>query len=267
MIEFAGGVAYPTGALFSPTMIITVHQPHYLPWLGYLHRMASADLFILLDHVQFERGNYQNRTQILVHGAPRWLTVPVVQRSQKERICEKLVQNNDAGGPRWWSQVHFQTLRHAYREAACINVYLRELRAIFEARWECLADMNAAALEFLRGALGIRTPIVRSSELGVDGAKSDLILNLCRAVGADVLLAGLGGSRDYLDAGAFAREGVNIAYQVFRHPQYPQCGSGAFVPGLSSIDLLLNCGPASRGLLLGENAGGSREQQQSRVAA
>ena len=267
MIEFAGGVAYPTGALFSPTMIITVHQPHYLPWLGYLHRMASADLFILLDHVQFERGNYQNRTQILVHGAPRWLTVPVVQRSQKERICEKLVQNNDAGGPRWWSQVHFQTLRHAYREAACINVYLRELRAIFEARWECLADMNAAALEFLRGALGIRTPIVRSSELGVDGAKSGLILNLCREVGADTLLAGLGGSRHYLDAQAFSEAGVGIAYQSFTHPVYPQCGGGTFVPGLSAVDLLFNCGDASRRLLLQQSVLPQPAPRESRVAA
>jgi hypothetical protein len=230
-------------------MIVTVHQPHYLPWLGYLHRMAAADLFILLDHVQFERGNYQNRTQILMNGAPRWLSVPVVQRSQKERITQKEVDNRGEG-PRWWSQIHLQTLRHAYREAACVNVYVRELRRIFESRWDRLVDLNAAALEFLRAALGIRTPLVRSSELGVDGAKSELILNLCRAVGADTLLAGLGGSRNYLDAATFAEAGVGIAHQSFKHPVYPQCGGGPFVPGLSAVDLLFNCGDASRELLL-----------------
>ncbi len=254
-------------------MIVTVHQPHYLPWLGYLHRMATADLFILLDHVQFERRNYQNRTMIRMTGANgaegRWLTVPVVQHSQKETIVEKQVDNMLHGTPRWWSAAHFQTLRHAYRDAGFLSPYVGELRRIFEARWNRLVDLNHATLELLRDAFGIRTPIVRSSELGANGAKADLILNLCREVGADVLLAGLGGSRDYLDAEAFAREGVSIAYQIFRHPQYAQCGSG-FVPGLSSLDLLLNCGPASRGLLLGENVGGSAvgtAQHESRVAA
>ena len=77
-------------AVFGGHVLVAIHQPHYLPWLGYLHRMAQADLFIVLDHVQFERGNYQNRTQVRVNGAAHWLTVPVVQRSQKERIDEKL---------------------------------------------------------------------------------------------------------------------------------------------------------------------------------
>jgi hypothetical protein len=224
-----------------------------MPWLGYLHRMAAADLFILLDHVQFERGNYQNRTQIRMNNEARWLTVPVLQRSQKERIVEKEVDNRGEGA-RHWSQIHFQTLRHAYREAACVNVYIRELRAIYEARWERLVDLNAAMLEFLRAALGIRTPIVRSSELGVDGAKSGLILNLCREVGADTLLVGLGGSRRYLDAAAFEAEGVGIAQQQFTHPVYPQCGAASaaysFTPGLSAVDLLFNCGDASQGILL-----------------
>jgi hypothetical protein len=70
-------------------MRIAIHQPHYLPWLGLLHHMAQADLFVLLDHVRFERGNYQNRTQVRINGVPHWLTVPVIQRSQKERILEK----------------------------------------------------------------------------------------------------------------------------------------------------------------------------------
>jgi hypothetical protein len=191
----------------------------------------------------------------------------VVQRSQKERIADKEIDNR-AEGPRHWSQVHLQTLRHAYREAACVNVYLRELRSIYEARWERLVDLDAAMLEFLRAALGIRTPIVRSSELGVDGAKSGLILNLCRAVGADTLLAGLGGSRGYLDAEAFAAGGVRLAFQSFRHPVYPQCGSGpaapSFVPGLSAVDLLFNCGDASRNLLVQEAA---PHEHESRVAA
>jgi hypothetical protein len=232
-------------------MRVAIHQPHFLPWLGYMHRMAQADLFVLLDHVQFERRNYQNRTMIRMNGEARWLTVPVVQRSQKESILEKEVDNR-LDGAKAWAGAHFLTLRHAYGRAGFFGEYATALRGIFDARWERLVDLNAATLEFLREALGIRTPIVKSSELAVDGAKADLILNVCRAVGADALLAGLGGSRGYLDIDTFARAGVRIDFHEFKHPVYPQCGPAPFIAGLSAIDLLLNCGPASRDVLLGD---------------
>ena len=230
-------------------MIVAIHQPHFLPWLGYLHRMVHADLFVLLDHVQFERRNYQNRTMIRIDGEARWLTVPVVQRSQKERIVDKRVDNR-RGGARAWGPGHLRTLRHAYREAPFVGHYLPQLRRLFETEWERLVDLDQAALEFLRGAFDIRTPLVTSSALDVDGARGELILDICRAVGADTLLAGLGGSRGYLDVEAFARAGVRVEFQQFRHPQYRQCGPQPFIPGLAAIDLLFNCGPRSRAVLM-----------------
>lgn len=227
-------------------MIVAIHQPHYLPWLGYLHRMAQVDLFIVLDHVQFERRDYQNRSRIRLNGEERWLTVPVLQRSQKERIVDKLVDNSD---PRPWGPVHFSTLRHAYREAPHFDDYAGALRGILEARWERLSDLNRATLDFMRDAFDIRTPLVRSSELDVEGSKAELILALCRAVGAARLLAGFGGSRRYLDEAEFARQGVRIERHQFTHPEYPQCGPQPFVAGLAALDLLLNCGPRSREIL------------------
>ena len=211
-------------------MLVAIHQPHYLPWLGYLHRMAQADLFIVLDHVQFERGNYQNRTQVRVNGAAHWLTVPVQQRSQKERIVEKAIDNSQR-----WAPTHFETLRRAYGGAATAP-----LKTIYQTPWERLVDLNAALLQFLREAYDIHTPLVNSSDLDVGGAKSELVLNLCRAVGADALLVGLGGSRNYLDRAAFAQAGVELVFQEFHHPVYPQRGPAPFVAGLSAVDLLFN---------------------------
>lgn len=242
-------------------MIVAIHQPCYLPWLGYLQRMAQADVFVLLDHVQFERANYQNRTRVLVDGEPRWLTVPVVQRSQKERIVDKEVDNR-LEGPRHWGRVHLATLRHAYRAAPFANLYLPVLKDILDARWALLADLDLALLELMREAFGIRTPLVRSSELGVTGAKSDLILGICRALGAHEFFGGMGGSRAYIDVEAFRRAGIRVRWQEFRHPAYAQCGDGPFVPGLSAVDLLLNRGPAGRRLFLPERA-----PEQARAAA
>lgn len=230
-------------------MIIAIHQPHFIPWLGYLHRMSQVDLFVVLDHVQFERRNYQNRSQIRLEGEARWLTVPVIQRSQKETILEKEVDNRDADRP--WGPNHFATVRHAYRNAAHLRDFAPTLRGILERRWERLADLDAAMLAFLRDAFSIGTRVVRSSSLDVQGSKSDLILNICRAVGADALLAGFGGSRGYLDRDEFARHGIDIRYHQFSHPVYRQCGPQPFLAGLGAIDLLFNEGPQSRRILLG----------------
>jgi hypothetical protein len=233
-------------------MKVAIHQPHFLPWLGYLHRMAQADLFVLLDHVQFERRNYQNRTMIRMNDEARWLSVPVMQRSQKERIVDKEVDNRLDGAKRWGLN-HFTTLRHAYRQAGFFTTYGAAFKQLFETRWPRLVDMNRAGLDILREAFAIRTPLMRSSELAVEGARGELILAICRAVGADTLIAGIGGSRGYLDVEAFARAGVRIEYHDFQHPEYPQCGTGPFIRGLSAIDLLFNCGgPQSRNLLHGE---------------
>ena len=238
-------------------MIVTIHQPCYLPWAGYLQRMAQADVFVLLDHVQFERSNYQNRTRIRVKsGAPsglpdyeaRWLTVPVLQRSQKERILDKEIDNR--GDPRrLWSTVQLETLRRAYRNAPYFDAYFPQVKQVLETPWTRLVDLDAALLQVLRAAFGIATPIVRSSELGVLGAKSELVLGLCQAVGARTFLGGMGGSREYMDRDAFARAGIEIQWQAFRHPVYPQRGTAPFIAGLSALDMLMNCGPESRYLI------------------
>ena len=231
-------------------MIIAIHQPHFLPWLGYLHRMAQVDLFVLLDHVQFERRNYQNRTQFRLDDQARWLSVPVVQRSQKERIIDKLVDNTPEGAKTWGTN-QFATLRHAYRAAGFFGTYAPELKRMYDAQWERLVDINQASLDILRDAFGITTPLARSSELAVDGARGDLILNICKAVGATQYMVGFGGSRGYLDSDAFAAAGVEIVLHQFAHPEYKQCGSAPFLKGLSAIDMLLNVGPESRNILLG----------------
>lgn len=232
-------------------MIVAIHQPTFLPWLGYLHRMMEADLFIVLDHVQFERRNYQNRTRIRLDNHAHWLTVPVQHKSQQERIIDKIIAYPGAEEARWWGADMIRTLRHAYRDTPFLDPYIHKLRDILESRPGRLVDLDLAMLEFLRTALAIETPMLKSSTLKLAGTKSDLILNLCLEVGADTYLAGMGGSRDYLDREAFARAGVNIAWQDFSHPRHSQCGSGEFIAGLSAIDLLLNHGSHSRYLLCG----------------
>jgi hypothetical protein len=230
-------------------MLVAIHQPHYIPWLGYLDRMRKADLFVVLDHVQFERRNYQNRTTILLEGEGKLLTVPVVQLSQKETILEKAIDNSETGS-RQWGPNHFKTLKYAYRKAPYFAEYAPRLQEILEARWDKLVDIDLAMLDFVRNAFGITTPLARSSQMIVEGARSELLLNICREIGpGTTFLGGLGGSRAYLNLEAFAEAGIGVQWQEFTHPVYEQCSGDAFVPGLMCLDALFNCGPAARDLL------------------
>jgi hypothetical protein len=242
-------------------MIVAIHQPTFFPWLGYFDRMLAARLFVILDHVQFERRNYQNRTLIRLEDEARWLTVPVVQLSQKEKIIDKRVDNPaDLTGTRWWGPNSFNTLKYAYRKTPHFDDYAPRLREIFHARWDKLLDLNMATLDFVREELEIATPMVCSSTLAAEGQRSGLLLDICQKVGATAFLGGMGGSRDYLDHDAFDAAKMGVQWQAFKHPVYPQAGAAPFIKGLSALDLLFNCGPRSAEILRAPTAIGDDER-------
>lgn len=231
-------------------MIVAAHQPNFLPWLGFFDRVRRAQRFVLLDHVQFERQNYQNRTLIKTQGGPKWLTVPVVQKSRDELILDKEICN-DKDGKEYWGRKAYLTLETCYSRAPHFKDYSPKLKQmLIEARWNKLIELNISLLRFCLDALEIHTPLVRSSELQVSGQKSELVLSMVRAAGGKTYIAGMGGSKGYLDLDAFKAAGVEVAWQTYGHPEYPQVPTGTpFVKGLSVLDLLFNCGPQSRAVL------------------
>jgi hypothetical protein len=232
-------------------VIVSIHQPHFLPWLGYFDRMRRCDTFVLLDHVQFERQNYQNRVKIRSGQGPLWLSVPVEQRSRSEAILDKRIDNR-ARGRHHWARRIYASVEHAYRRAPYFHARSAELRSILSQSWEKLVDLDLALLDWLCDALSVRTSLIRSSELDVSGNKGELVLDICRKLGAQVFLGGVGASRCYLDVERFRSAGICVQWQDFRHPTYPQHpGRTQFVEGLSALDLLFNCGPDSANLLRG----------------
>lgn len=240
-------------------MIVAAHQPHLLPWLGYFDKMRQADLFVIVDHVQFERQNYQNRVMVKTGPSAQWIIVPVHHGSREERIIEKRIDNTGTGRHRWSRRIGL-TLKYAYQAAPHFSEVAPAVFEVLDARWDRLIDLNMTLLDLCRERLGIRTPILRSSEMRFtrntsERDKSDMVLNLCRELGADVYLSGAGASRSYLDAAAFDRAGVQIRWQEFTHPAYPQRPSpNTFIPKLSVVDLLVNCGAESGSVLQGKPA-------------
>jgi len=218
-------------------LIISVHQPHYLPWLGYFDKIAASDLFVLLDNVQYKKREYQNRNKIRTRQGVKWLTVPVATTGKYEQMTGEVEIESGAS----WREKHLETLRHAYSSAPHFKRVFEELEELYMGReWARLAEINSAMLAWFMKEMEIETRVALESELGTGGLSTERIVNICRAVGADVYLSGSGG-RDYMDEALFEKAGLKLEYQKYEHPVYPQV-HGGFEPFMGIVDLLFNAG-------------------------
>ena len=213
-------------------MKIAIHQPHYLPWLGYVAKWAAADLLILLDTVQYEKNGFQNRNRVKTRNGPRWLTVPV-----GARLGMPIHDVRIAGGDTW-PRRHWTTIVQEYAGAPHLPRFRDELRALYEAQWTSLPSIAVASVRLLARGLGIGTPVRLASELSVTTVDpTRRLVELCRAAGGTTYLAGPNASR-YLDRTAFRDAGIRVVQQRYRHPEYAQL-HGPCVPFLSALDILL----------------------------
>ena len=239
-------------------MIVAAHQPHYLPWLGYLDKLAGADLFVVMDDLQYEAQNFINRQRLKLAAGPHWLVVPLERGAQTDRICDKRIDNAGRGGRHHWQHRHWQTLLVHYARTPHFARYAPALEDLYTRRWDFLLDLDLHVLDLARRWFHITRPIVRASSLSLRGHKTDRIIALCHAVGAHTYLTGKGGSASYLDTAALARAGITTVWQQFAHPTYPQRYPRAgFASHLGFLDYLCNAGapPAAKELRHESSAG------------
>lgn len=226
------------------TDTLVVLQPGYLPWLGFFDQMQRSDVFVYYDDVQFDKHGWRNRNRVKApDGAPHWLTVPVLHSGRNwPAILEVEIDNRTP-----WARKHVGTLEQFYRKAPHLERYLPGLAEVLERRWTLLVDLDLAVTGLICGWLGLTRPTLRASALGVPGKQSERLLALCRHVGARRYLSG-NAAKDYLDTELLARNRIEVEWQDYVHPIYPQ-QHGDFVPHLSIVDLLFNCGGESAAIL------------------
>lgn len=227
--------------------LVAIHQPNFFPWLGYFNKIARADVFIVLDNVQFSKtgGTWSNRVRILLEGRPTWATLPVERSFHGVRLVREM---RVADGP--WRIRLLRTFQGAYRRAPHFDEVFPLVEELIETPTDMVAEFNLAAVRALTGRLGLDPgKLIVGSTLGVEGAGTDLLVNAVRAVGGSGYLCG-GGAQGYQDDERFAPAGIELVQQEFQHPVYAQLRAGEFVPGLSIIDALMNCGfPGTRDLI------------------
>ncbi len=227
-------------------MLVSVHQPQYLPWLGYFDKIRRSDIFVFLDNVQFKKNEWQNRNKIKTDKRWQWLTIPVIHRFP-QKINEVKINNTVA-----WKKKHLNALYNHYSKTKYFKKYIPFFEKTFNREWENLVDLNIHMIAYLTEALEIRTKkFLRSSELRLREESTERLIDICKQLNADAYLSGKDGA-NYMNTELFEKEGIEIIYQEYKHPIYPQI-YGDFEPFMSVLDLLFNCGPDSLSILVNEN--------------
>lgn len=228
-------------------MLVAIHQPNFIPWLGYFNKIAQADCFIVLDSVPAMRGgsNYYNRVSLLVNGAPHWVTMPLEHGESRARLDKARI-----AGSGTWRRKMLRMIDESYGRAAFHAETMEMVRRWLTQETDNLCSFNMTIIREVTALLGLDgTRIVRASELDVGGAATKLLIGLVKAVGGDSYLVG-GGAGGYQQDELFEAAAIRVVPQGYRPTAYRQVNAREFVPGLSVVDALMNCGAAGTAMLV-----------------
>jgi hypothetical protein len=228
-------------------MILTAHQPVFLPWLGLFHKINIADEFCLFDIAQYQKKDYNNRNKIKTQAGEQWLSVPVESKNHfDKKICDIKIINNG------WNRKQCKSIYMAYQKSPYLDLYYGPLEEILLKKQHAfLTDLNLELLKYFLSCLGIDRTITKASDYDLVGAKSDLVLDMCKKLGAKKYIFGSQG-KNYADVESFQENNIEVGFQEYNHPEYNQL-HGDFVPFLSVIDLLFNEGPKSKNIIINNN--------------
>lgn len=235
-------------------MIITIHQPEHLPWLGLFNKIAKAEKFVVLDSVQFEKNYYQNRNKILGSNGVQWIGIPVSNVNHMDNSIANTLIASDPKNSKWKTK-YLQTIKQSYSKYPFFNEVYPLLEEAINTETNYLCDINLSIIKSFCNALEIYPEYIKSSELKINGLKSDLILDICKEVNADIYIAGPSG-RDYLNLDSFKEAGIVVKFNDYVHPTYPQKKSEEFISHLSALDLFMNVGfKEAKKIIMSNNEG------------
>ena len=216
-----------------------------MPWLGYFDKIIQSDTFVFLDTVQFKKNEFQNRNKIKTAQGWMWLTVPVSYK-YPQHLDEVMINEGMD-----WRKKHIRTLTINYQKSSFFHIVFPDVERFYAGHAESIATLNKQSVTMLMKLLGVAKKTLHASALGdLPEEPSERLAAICAAIGADTYLSGAGG-KTYLDQVPFNSRGIKVVFQDFQHPVYPQL-YGDFIPNLSLLDLIFNCGPHSLQILEGK---------------
>lgn len=217
---------------------VVIHQPDFLPYLGFFDRLIKADLYVVLDHVQYVSGtsrSWMNRDKIKTRNGEQWITIGVEKAPLGTPINRILLRKDSS-----WREDNMNLLLENYGKAPFFKEIFPYIEKLYQSECTYMMDFNLESISMLMGLLDIQVEMVLSSELSVNGRSNELLVNILKSVGGTRYLSGVG-AKAYYNSEPFSIAGIEVVWQDFIHPVYPQ-QHGTFIPYLSTIDVLFNCG-------------------------
>jgi hypothetical protein len=225
--------------------IVAIHQPNYIPWIGYFHKMLGSDIFVFLDDSQYSKNQPINRNTIKTAQGEMYLTVPVLIKGEFGQTTSEVKINNHIN----WRKKHWKSILLNYKKAKYFELYSHFFEELYQNEWDKLSELNEFVIRNIADFLKIEIDFIKSSELEIKGESTERLLNIVKSVEGDTYLSGIG-AKDYLDEDMFTESEISLTYQDFHHPVYNQL-YGEFKPKMSIIDLLFNEGPRSLEIIKG----------------
>lgn len=224
----------------SERKLVVIHQPTFFSWLGYYDKIAISDIFVILDDVQFPKtgGTWSNRVKVIVEGKDAWITIPIIRSYSGTRLINEIEINNST---RWYDKI-IRTIEFNYNKAEHFDELFPFVKEMLSSGHGNLAEYNISIITSVCSLIGIDAgKMVRSSALKHEGTATDLLISIVGTLGANAYMCG-GGAAKYQEDEKFSAAGIELVYQNYSHPEYPQINTKSFIPGLSIIDPLLNIG-------------------------
>lgn len=218
-------------------MIVTIHQPEHFPWLGLINKIAKADIYVVMDDVQYKKNNFQNRNKIYGRNKDnfKWLTVPVVLKGHMDSTIKDIEIADTVD----WRTRNLNMIEDSYKNHPYFNQHFPWIKEILSKNYTKLSELNNDITFKILDLLDIHPKIVYQSKMETHGEKSDLVLDICERLNADVYISGPGG-REYMNLDKFKDAGIDVVFNDYVHPVYNQINNGEFIPYLSIIDMMMN---------------------------
>lgn len=215
-------------------MIVSIHQPDFIPWLGFYYKVMHSDCFVYLDDAQFSNEAAHNFNDIKTPQGKFRLKVPV---DYKFGDSIKDVTTKDSLN---WKAKHLKTIEMNYTKA----IHFKETFPIYEEvlnkNYKNISEMNITINNMIFKNFGIDVPFSLSSELGLDSNREERVIDICVANDATEYLSG-NGARVYQDERNFLKRGIILSYLDYKPIEYRQLWRG-FFPCMSVIDYIFNYG-------------------------
>ena len=226
-------------------MKIAIHQANYFPYPGFFHKINQADVFVIQDDVKFVNRT-TNRNKIISSSEYTWINVPIKKGHKSLPIMDVKINNEIP-----WGKINLKKICAGYNKAKFFHLYKDYFENLYKKEWNNIFDLNFETIKQVLRWLDIKVEIVVESELRVSGQPTERLVKVCKKLGADTYISGIGGKK-YLDEKLFEKNKIILKYQNYSPIRYLQHASKSFIPNLSIIDLLANVGSES-GKLLKEN--------------